>query len=129
MASPFASSAFRKFTLRFTLPGTTLVTDPTTGLQVAGPGEEVEVLATLQGTASPPVRMMLGLNELEQALRGRLVKPMRMPLRLNAGATAPLTVDGVEGTFTLGPRWPGPIPAVDGALGDAIIGSWRAAAS
>jgi len=129
MASPFASSTFRKFKLVFRRPGSSLVIDSATGLERIADGSPVVVLATLQGSSSPLLRMMLGLNEMDQALTGRLVEPTTLPDGVTPGATAPLTVDWISGTFTLGPRWPGAIPAVDKALGDRIIGSWRAASS
>lgn len=127
MSSPFAG-AFTTFDLTFQTAGSGLVVDPATGLQRPDAGTPVTVTIMLKASGNIAIRHMLGADELDTVLVGRMVDPMKMPASVRPGSVAPLTVNGTPGEFRLGPAWPGPIPAVDDALGDPVYATWRASA-
>lgn len=127
MSSPWTD--FTLHTLVFVLGGT-VVLNPVTKQYERVDGVEVPIVCTLKEATGlgPRERAFLeaaGTDLSQFMLEGRYVDPMVRPANLFPGATAPLTVEGVEGVFTLEPSWPGAIPAVTEALGERIFGTWR----
>lgn len=127
MSSPWRD--FKLHTLRFVVGGT-VVFNPVTRKYERQDGQELLVTCTLKEATGlgPRERAFLeaaGTDLSQFMLQGRYVDPMRRPANLFPGSTSPLTVEGVDGVFTLEPSWPGQIPAVEEALGERIFGTWR----
>ena len=126
--SPLAD-VFTLYDLMFAVPvgakGTDAVTGNPTDSNIVN---EIVVQCTLRSSSDPRVLSMVGADGLSVALSGRCVEPMALPEGLRIGSTASLIVNGIKGTFKLGPTWPSMVPEIQEAVGDRIIGAWRAGA-
>lgn len=126
------AGVFSELTLIFSVPGS-YVEDGTTGNTVQGPASTVEIRAWLKATRDASIqRSVKSQVELEGAgieyltLTGRCVDPISLPSTIKAGMECPLTLGGVEGTFTLAPRTPSLLQEVADSLGQTISGIWEA---
>ncbi len=122
--SPF--SDFRTYLLSFQVSaGTT--TDASTGNFGDDTSfDAVELRCTLKASSDPRVVRLVGADATAVALSGRCVEPMAIPPNLRPGLTSTLVINEVTGVFTLGPTWPSPLAEVDEALGQRIVGTWKA---
>lgn len=122
--SPFTT--FRTFVLQFHMQ-TNSVAQDSNGNTVRVKAMLPTVLqCTLKASSDPRILALVGSDGRTVALSGRCVDPMAIPPGLVAGTQSPLVVDGVAGTFTLGPTWPSAVPEVAEAIGEKIVGTWRA---
>ena len=124
MSSPFAGGVFTLTDLAFTTPdgGSTLD-------EFGNPvptSVTLTVTAYLKPTSDPRLVALAGADQAMVTLRGRCVTPMTLPLTLQAGSLASATIRGRPGVFKLAPPWPASIQAVEDALGEPILGAWRA---
>ena len=91
----------------------------------ASPGNApVRLQALLRPTYDPKIIAMMGADALSSTLRGRCVNPMNLPEGLIPGCKASLTVNGVEGVFTLGPAWRSIAVSIEEAIGQRLLGTW-----
>lgn len=123
MSHPLAS--LRTWTLTFQVPAG-YGEDPDTGARkpLTAP---LRVTLFLRRSSDPTRRELPGVDQHTLFLSGRWISPMSRPANLSIGSKAPMTVDGVTGTFTLEPVVPGNVPEVEAELGERVRGRWDAA--
>lgn len=125
--SPFSS--FRTYELSFT-KSTAGGGDPKTGNFGSGTSSTtIKLRCTLKASSDPRIVSLAGADGTVAALSGRCVDPMSLPNGLRPGLTSPLIINGVTGVFTLGPTFPSAVAEVEEAIGQKIVGTWKAGAA
>lgn len=123
MALPLAAYApWGNAELTFTVSGTTITTDPTTGNPVASP-VELEYLASLK-LAAPNWEQRDGVDETSYRCTGRLLFPATLDPRITTGSKAAARINGYTGRFELAfdldmDEW------AYGTIGQSIEGTFR----
>lgn len=109
--------------LVFHVEGSTWQIDPETGNRIPS-RSDVTVKAVLRASHDPKLLDTLGVRPGEVVMEGYCIEPMTLPDGIEPDTKADLTLDGVAGTFTLGPTIPDPMPAKRAAFGEYIMGRW-----
>ncbi len=125
--TPFADPIFQQYTLEFAVSGGLLVENEVGDL-VPSTAQAVPVKMFLKPLSSfneLRLREQMGADDCEVGLAGYCTNPSILPSNIKAGAKAPLTLDGIDGVFTLAPRAAPAITILPSILGTKITGGWR----
>jgi len=131
MPSPFAD-IFPTYDLVFTVK---TLQDDGAGNAVLDANEKpvyndtpIPVRAVLEQTNRPSLRGLSGVEDTDIILIGHYSEPLFQPTELYPGVESPLTLGGDDGRFMLLPTVPD-VQIIEDALGDLIVGHWRAKGS